>query len=218
MMLLLSDGAGRFRSRSRCMPERGTRTAPPEWSASSPPRARRWPPPGRWWRASTTSPGPRATTWPCSSPSWWATACATPASARTTSSACGSPACAAPCGWRSPTAARASRRSGSAPGGSRPAARPLSRRPGRRSLGRRAQGETCVWFELWIGDSRTRHRLRAPDHVVAPADLGILSPSQLKEYLGALTRDERAVSAERGAMHLRIREARDELDRRGMPA
>ena len=54
--------------------------------------------------------------------------------------------------------------------------------------------------------------------MVAPADLGILSPSQLKEYLGALTRDERAVSAERGAVHLRIREARDELDRRGMPA
>jgi anti-sigma regulatory factor (Ser/Thr protein kinase) len=79
------------------------------------------------------------------------------------------------------------------------------------------KGETCVWFELWIGDSRTRHRLRAPDHIVAPADLDILSPSQLKEYLGALTRDERAVSAERGAVHLRIREARDELERRGMP-
>jgi anti-sigma regulatory factor (Ser/Thr protein kinase) len=79
------------------------------------------------------------------------------------------------------------------------------------------KGGTCVWFELWIGDSRTRHRLRAPDHVVAPADLDILSPSQLKEYLGALTRDERAVSAERGAVHLRIREVRDELDRRGMP-
>lgn len=78
-------------------------------------------------------------------------------------------------------------------------------------------GETCVWFELWIGDSRTRHRLQAPDHVIAPADLGILSASQLKEYLGALTRDERAISAERGAVHLRIREARHELDRRGMP-
>ena len=78
--------------------------------------------------------------------------------------------------------------------------------------------ETCVWFELWTGDSRTRHRLRAPDHVAAPADLDILSPSQLKEYLGALTRDERAVSAERGAVHQRIREARDELERRGMPA
>ena len=46
------------------------------------------------------------------------------------------------------------------------------------------RGETCVWFELWIGDSRTRHRLRAPDHLVAPADLGALSPSQLKERLG----------------------------------
>ena len=80
------------------------------------------------------------------------------------------------------------------------------------------KGETCVWFELWTGDSRTRHRLRAPDHVVAPADLDILSPSQLKEYLGALTRDERALSAERGAVHQRIREARDELDRRGMQA
>jgi anti-sigma regulatory factor (Ser/Thr protein kinase) len=80
------------------------------------------------------------------------------------------------------------------------------------------KGETCVWFELWIGDSRTRHRLRAPDHVGAPANLDILSPSQLKEYLGALTRDERAVSAERGAVHLRIREAREELDRRGMHA
>jgi len=78
------------------------------------------------------------------------------------------------------------------------------------------KGETCVWFELWVGDSRTRHRLQAPDHVIAPADLGILSPSQLKEYLGALTRDERAVSAERGAVHQRIREVRDELDRRGM--
>jgi anti-sigma regulatory factor (Ser/Thr protein kinase) len=78
------------------------------------------------------------------------------------------------------------------------------------------KGETCVWFELWIGDSRTRHRVRAPDHVIAPADLGIMSVSELKEYLGALTRDERAVSAERGAVHQRISAARNELERRGM--
>ena len=79
------------------------------------------------------------------------------------------------------------------------------------------KGETCVWFELWVGDSRTRHLLRAPDHVIAPAELGTLSVSELKEYLGALTRDERTISAERGAVHLRIGEARNELERRGMP-
>jgi anti-sigma regulatory factor (Ser/Thr protein kinase) len=79
------------------------------------------------------------------------------------------------------------------------------------------KGETCVWFELWVGDSRSRHRLRAADHVIAPADLGIVSVSELQEYLGALTRAERAVSAERGAVHLRISAARIELERRGMP-
>ena len=109
---------------------------------------------------------------------------------------------------------------------------PVQVRPGRRQTSGRGlylvdqvadrwgverKGETCVWFELWIGDSRTRHRLRAPDHLVAPADLGALSASQLKERLGALTRDERAVSAERGAVHHRIAEVREELERRGMP-
>jgi anti-sigma regulatory factor (Ser/Thr protein kinase) len=109
---------------------------------------------------------------------------------------------------------------------------PVRERPGRRQTSGRGlylveqvadrwgvelKGETCVWFELWIGDSRTRHRLRAPDHVIAPADLGNLSASELKEYLGALTRDERTLSAERGVVHLRIGEARTELERRGMP-
>lgn len=75
-------------------------------------------------------------------------------------------------------------------------------------------GETCVWFELWIDDSRTRHRLRAPDHLIAPADLSTMSDSQLKESLGALTHDERLVSAERNALHERIAEIRGELEHR----
>lgn len=110
---------------------------------------------------------------------------------------------------------------------------PVQERPGRRQTSGRGlylvdqvadrwgverQGETCVWFELWIGDSRTRHRMRAPDHVMAPADLGAMSPSQLKESLGALTRSERAVSAERGGLHVRIGEVRQELEQRGMSA
>lgn len=110
---------------------------------------------------------------------------------------------------------------------------PVQMRPGRRQTSGRGlylvdqvadrwgverTGETCVWFELWIGDSRTRHRMRAPDHMMAPADLGTMSASQLKESLGELTRSERAVSAERGGLHMRIGEVRQELEQRGMPA
>jgi anti-sigma regulatory factor (Ser/Thr protein kinase) len=109
---------------------------------------------------------------------------------------------------------------------------PMRERPGRRQTGGRGiylveqvadrwglerAGETCVWFELWIGDSRTRHRLRAPDHVLAPADLTSLSESQLKESLGVLTHDERTVSAERNILHERIAEVRRELEHRGVP-
>jgi len=78
-------------------------------------------------------------------------------------------------------------------------------------------GETCVWFELWIGESRTRHRLRAPDHLIAPADLQTMSDSQLKESLGALTHDERLVSSERNALHERIAAIRSELEHRDVP-
>lgn len=109
---------------------------------------------------------------------------------------------------------------------------PMRERPGRRQTGGRGiylveqvadrwglerTGETCVWFELWIGDSRTRHRMRAPDHVLAPADLGSLSESQLKESLGVLTHDERTLSAERNTLHERIAEVRRELEHRGVP-
>ncbi len=108
---------------------------------------------------------------------------------------------------------------------------PMRERPGRRRAGGRGiylveqvadrwglerTGETCVWFELWIGDSRTRHRMKAPDHVLAPADLGSLSESQLKESLGVLTHDERTVSAERNVLHERIAEVRRELEHRGV--
>lgn len=106
---------------------------------------------------------------------------------------------------------------------------PVRGRPGRRQTSGRGiylveqvadrwgvdrNGETCVWFELWIDDSRTRHRLRAPDHLIAPADLATMSPSQLKESLGALTHDERLVSAERNALHERIAEIRRALEKR----
>lgn len=109
---------------------------------------------------------------------------------------------------------------------------PVRARPGRRQTSGRGlylveqvadrwglerQGETCVWFELWTGESRTRHRLRSPDHLVAPADLRAMSASQLKESLGVLTHDERDVSAERNALHVRIREVRRELESRGAP-
>ncbi|MBJ7456769.1 MAG: ATP-binding protein [Thermoleophilia bacterium] len=109
---------------------------------------------------------------------------------------------------------------------------PMRERPGRRQTSGRGiylveqvadrwglerTGETCVWFELWIGDSRTRHRLRAPDHLLAPADLASLSESQLKESLGVLTHDERTVSAERNTLHERIAEVRRELEHRGVP-
>lgn len=108
---------------------------------------------------------------------------------------------------------------------------PMRERPGRRQTSGRGiylveqvadrwglerTGETCVWFELWIGDSRTRHRLRAPDHLLAPADLASLSESQLKESLGVLTHDERTVSAERNTLHERIAEVRRELEHRGV--
>lgn len=107
---------------------------------------------------------------------------------------------------------------------------PVRERPGRRQTSGRGLylveqvadrwglergGETCVWFELWTGDSRTRHRLRSPDHLIAPADLRTMSASQLKESLGVLTHDERDVSAERNALHERIREVRGELESRG---
>ncbi len=109
---------------------------------------------------------------------------------------------------------------------------PMRERPGRRQTGGRGiylveqvadrwglerTGETCVWFELWIGDSRTRHRLRAPDDILAPADLASMSESQLKESLGVLTHDERTVSAERNTLHERIAEVRRELEDRGVP-
>ena len=107
---------------------------------------------------------------------------------------------------------------------------PVPERPGRRQTSGRGlylveqvadrwgleRGEeTCVWFELWTGDSRTRHRLRSPDHLIAPADLGTMSASQLKESLGVLTHDERDLSAERTALHERIRGIRRELEGRG---
>lgn len=110
---------------------------------------------------------------------------------------------------------------------------PVRDRPGRRQTSGRGiylveqvadrwgvdrNGETCVWFELWIDDSRTRHRLRAPDHLISPADLSTMSDSQLKESLGALTHDERLVSGERNALHERIADVRGELERRGSAA
>lgn len=107
---------------------------------------------------------------------------------------------------------------------------PVHGRPGRRQTNGRGiylveqvadrwgvdrNGGTCVWFELWIDDSRTRHRLRAPDHLIAPVDLAGMSESQLKESLGALTHDERLVSAERNVLHERIAAIRGELEHRG---
>ncbi len=52
----------------------------------------------------------------------------------------------------------------------------------------------------------------------SPADLATMSDSQLKESLGALTHDERLVSAERNSLHERIGEVRGELERRGSDA